>query len=103
MKTNNLTKEQIKKLETIRANMRRAKAHLTAPDVMGLARKIDPDKALGNAYLVKNPACCETMTNTPPAVRLENHQIGSDIVGLYNALQMLEEFLNPPPSLLEGV
>ena len=96
MRINNLTKQQIKQLETIRSNLRRAVRHLSAPDVMGIARKIEPSQALGNAYLVKNPACCEVMTNTPPAIRLENHQIGSDIVGLYTALQLIESFLTPP-------
>lgn len=99
MNTKNLTKEQLRQLETVRSNLRRAVKHLQAPDIMGIARKIEESAIRGNSYLVKNPACCETSVNTPPAIRLENHQIGSDIVGLYTALTLIEAFLTPPEKM----
>lgn len=100
MKINNLTKEQIKHLETIRANLRRGIAYLKNPAIVGLATATPAEKILGNTYIIKNPACSEIMPNTPPAVNIVNHHAGSDIVGLYWALSQIEELLTPPAPIL---
>lgn len=102
MKITNLTKEQVKRLETIRSNLRRAVNYMKKPEIVGIATATLPDRILGNTYIIKNPACCESMTRTPPAINITNHEAGSDIVGLYWALSMIEEFLDPPAPVHVG-
>lgn len=96
MNTKNLTKQQIKELETIRANLRRAVQYVRRPEVQGIAEAIPENRALGGDYRIINPACCETSVNTHLFIRTINHCIGSDFVGLYNALTAIERFLAPP-------
>ncbi len=97
-----LTQAQTRKLETVRDNLRRAVNFIKDPAVVGIAKAIDPARANGADYLVKNPAACEVCTNTPPALSLSNKFAGSDIAGLYNALTLINEFLeNPEGKILE--
>lgn len=91
-----LTQTQTRKLETVRDNLLRAVKYMKNPEVVGIAKAIDPNKALGNSYLVKNPAACEVCTDTPPAISVSNKYSGSDIAGLYNALALINEFLDNP-------
>ena len=96
MNTKNLTKQQIKELEAIRANLRRAVRYMRRPEVQGIAEVLPESRALGCDYRIINPACCETATNLKPIVRTMDHRAGSDFVGLYNALTAIESFLAPP-------
>ena len=89
----NLTKKQIAHLRSVRANLARGIAYLKNERIVGIAESIDPARALGSDYLVKNPDACAVCTDTPPGLRLLNKEIGSDIAGLYTALVALDAFL----------
>lgn len=93
MKTKNLTKKQLQALRIIRNELRRGVDYLRNEKVVGIATEIKTTFANGADYLIKNPACIETSANTVGAVRVMNKNFGSDIVGLYNALTGLDEFL----------
>lgn len=91
-----LTRYQRRQLEAVRANLVRADRYVKQEKVVGIAHQIKPEDTNGGDYLLKNPKVAETSTNSPLAVRVMSHQIGSDFVGLYEALRLLDQFLSNP-------
>lgn len=87
-----LTKKQCKHLEQVRNELRRGINYLLRPEVIGIAEEVkDPN---GGDYTIRNPKVIETTSNAVMHIRPMNKQIGSNIAGLYTALQYLEMFLD---------
>jgi hypothetical protein len=91
-----LTQTQRRQLEAVLSNLRRGIAYLNRPQVLGIAEAIEEKNARGDDYDLRNPACMASCTSVALHMRTMNKSIGSDIAGLYQALTLLDELLNPP-------
>jgi hypothetical protein len=92
-----LSKKQIERLKTIRANLVRAKAFYMRPDnYLATSRfthlEIAPN---GDQYEIHNKAISDA-GEAPQRLQLLTKDIGSDMYGLFQALSLLDEFLANP-------
>jgi len=86
-----LTKKQIKALENIKQHLERAERYIKKDDVAGIAIKTQSPN--GASYIIKNPECISECSSNASAVDVVNKNVGSDLMGLYTARQLLADFL----------
>ncbi len=95
-----LNKTQLKRLQTVRANLNRGLDFLKKYEVHIAVAERDKDlqySPRGDHYVITNKEITHgDKAEFPERIHLSNKYIGSDIAGLHEALRLIDEFLANP-------
>lgn len=85
-----MTKKHRDELQSIKTSLQRGVDYLMQPEIVGIARACKYPN--GGTYTVRNSACAKEQ-GSPEHITPMNKYVGSDITGIYKALNQLEQLL----------